>query len=269
MACERQTMQQLAVYSLDGTSYLGRIESAGFDIDLSTSDGGSGAASREDHVELKRTSRHDFTLKVENGSGAPMTSAQIATETVGGSSLVGIAKTFTIGTSIRNNDGSGHGNLDTCPVAIRSVVTASVRKMIPLNVPVDTWFSWANSNTPTDRQKEVSINFGAKTVTFPGLLRKVKKTTSEGELDMIDAEFVQRGALTAPSSGTDIYMVAFAGDARVSLIANKNYDGGNMTYSADGNIESLVVTVEDGQIVKAVGQVWIEGPFTLTDDPDA
>lgn len=266
MACARYSLQQLGVYTLDGNNHLGQITSAGFEISIQTQDGSSGASSDESATETKRSTSHNFTLKVDNGSGAPMTSAQIATLSIGGGTRIGIAKSYTMSVSNKAEDGSGIGNLDTCPVALKRKVSGQVREMVPYNIATPDLIDRANSNTPADRNVIVSCNFGAATLTYPAKLNKAGLSENDSTLTMVDASFEKNGAVTTPSSGTNIFAVAFIGDALVTVVHTLANDTDEVEYSAVGVITSLVVQVEDGQIVSATGTIDIQGPMTITEE---
>lgn len=274
MACGRHTIQNLSVYTLDGNNHLAEIESAGFEITLQTVDIGSAASSDELAKDVKRSASHDFTLKTGNGAGDVMSADEIATFTIDAVTMIGIAKSFTVSQQTKTVDGSGIGNLDTCPVAVRRKVTAQCRKMHAINVTIDDWMEMANSTTKSDRHVDISINFGANTITGPFMLQQCKHSLQEADMDMIDASFEKRGALTSPSSGTDIYNVAFAGDALVTVVATidsftfpAGANNGTQTYTATGVITNLTVSVEDGQIVKTTGTIEIQGPMTISETP--
>lgn len=258
-------MQQITVYTLDGTNHLGDLQTADIDISLASLDGSGGAASDEMAIETKRSSRHNFTLNVQNGSGAPMTSNQIALLDVGGASKLGFTKSFTLAVSTKTDDGSGIGDDDTCPVALKRKVSGSIRELVPLSAATPDLIDRANSNTPADRQFVVDVNLGAVRFTLPVLLTKATQSENNGAFTTIDASFEKRGAITSPSSGTSIYAVAFIGDALLTMVFTKTNGTVATTYTASGVVSSLSVSVEDGQIVKASGTIDIQGPITIAE----
>jgi hypothetical protein len=264
----RRTMQLLTLFTLDGNNHLGQIEAHDFDISISEVDGSSGAASDEVSTEVKRSSTHNFTLKVDNGSGAPMTSAQIATESVDGRSLIGLCKSFSLSVNNRIEDGSGHGNLDTYPVATKRKVMASMSEVIDYGgESTPELITAANSSDPADRAMIVSWLFGAGiTVTMPTRLTKATKSDSDGSLTKVDASFSKAGPITAPVSGTSVFAVALIGDALVTAQWVETDGVNDTTYTVTGVITSLTITSEDGQIVKATGTIDIQGPAAIVED---
>lgn len=259
-------MQQISAYTLDGTNYLGQLTAHDFDIAISEVDGSGGAASDEIATEVQRATTYNFSLNVFNGSAAPMTSAQIATETVDGRDVKGVCKTFTVAVNNRTEDGAGHGDLDTYPVATKRKVTVNMAEVIDLATVTPELIEAANSATPADRQMVVSIIFGEGiTLTMPMQLNKAQESESNGALTKVDASFSKRGAITSPVSGTTIYHVALIGDALVSLVWTKTIGATDRTYSAVGVISSLTITVEHGQITKAQGTLAIQGPATIAE----
>lgn len=259
----RHSFQQLTAFTLDGNNHLAHIESADFDQSITEVDGASGAASDESATEVKRGTTFNFNLKVDNGSGAPMTSAQISTETVDARSTIGVCKSFSIAVNNRTEDGSGHGNLDMYPVAVRRKVTAQLTEVVDLSGTTPDLITASNSNTPADRAMIIDLNFGAARVTMPTRLTKAQESDSEGALTKINASFSKSGAITTPSSGTNIYAVALIGDALITVSWQKTIGSDVRTYSATGVITSLTVSVEDGQIVKASGSIELQGPLTI------
>lgn len=260
-------MQTISVFSLDGNNHYGQFESLDFDISIAEVDGASGAASDELAIETKRSTTVNFSLKVDNGSGAPMTSAQISTESVDGRSLIGVCKSFSLAVNNRTEDGSGHGNLDTYPVATRRKVTAQMSEVVDFATATPELVVAANSNTSADRQMVVDWNFGGTRVTMPMLLTKATEADSEGALTKVSASFSKAGAITAPATGTNIYAVALIGDALITCVWTRiASDGTERTVTATGVITSLNVSCEDGQIVKASGTLEIQGPATIVEE---
>lgn len=259
-------MKLLSAYSLDGTNFLGQLESASLGIQIATNEARAGGSGISLPVEGKRTTRHSFSLFVNNGAGARMSSNQITVaqaESVG--DLLGIGKSFSVQMNVSNYDGSGFGEQDVCPVAGFRSFDVTAKKILPLSVGVDDWLTWVKSSDPTDREMTVSFGFGDLTFTQVMRLISATKTDNNDDLTMIEAKWTSDGVLpTSPATG--FYYTVFADDALLSLIQSNAYDDagsldGTASWSGTGLVTSFGVSVEDGSVVKANGELIIGDDF--------
>lgn len=257
-------MQQITVYTLDGLDYIGDIQSTTLGVELARLEASSGVSSVAIAEEGKRTTKHAFEVLM-NKSGARFDTAQMSVASVGGGSILGITKSGSINMQIKQADGSGWGDKDYCPSGIRKTFEVTLKKMVPIDVRLDDWLKWSLSATKSDRVVAVSIDCGSFTFTCNMRLMSAQEVKSAENLATLDVKLSATAQPSSPTGSGTIWAIAYAGDSLLSLVeTNQAFNAttgvlvGTQTKSGTGLVESLGVTIEDGQILKSSGSLILQ-----------
>ncbi len=256
----RKRALNVSAFTLDGTNYLGAFEVLEFPIESVLEEGRGGAEAYDVNYEVKRRSKHRFTI-LQDGSSSRSTNLSVSAYTVGGTDLLADLKGGSVTVTNRVQDGSGLATRDEFPNAVGASMTISTKHLVPYADTEIAMLTDALSGDPDDRQVTIVLTLDTVAISAPMRLQSLTVAARKEEFLTYDAEFVSAGTPTSPT-GSTLYGAAITGDGLISVSA----DIGVGTLAGTGVISELSFQFDDAKIIRNSGTIDIQGALDYTPD---
>lgn len=243
---------------------LARLKAFTFAPTMDQKDAGGMADRYELMINTKQEQPIDFTVFVKSISGETESvnaSLDVTAFSVG-SSYLSTARAGSIEVTTAWKDGSSISSAYKHPVATRTKVQVTLKKM----VVTDTAFiSTFLTGTSTAFDVTVTITYNAQSFSMPMTMKSARHTIDREELQLEEVTLTGIGTPTSPSDNS-LFGLALTGSSQVALAIDTGGGQYNTGEASFALITKLSTKFEDGALIEQAGQFMFQGAAVYVAD---
>lgn len=247
----RAVRADVSVFSVGGTSVLALANSFDFEFINDTEDGRSIASRSGRHDIVKQSARLTAGLMSNIGGGstdARVCNLDISNVTIDSVEYVTVVQGGKFSVTNKYAEGSGAADrwktpvYDSHDITINAQVKVSTSGIPAIGGKVDAALA--------GHQVTISLVIGGSTLTGPFLIKSIKHLFNEGSVQILDCEFVQRGAMTSTPSTPNLFAYALTDQGTALAIALTSRSSNGAAYTFNAHIESMSFSFDDAKIIE-------------------
>lgn len=247
----RAVRADMSVFSVGGTSVLALAKNVQFEFTNDTEDGKSIATRGSRHDIVKQSAKITTGIMSNIGGGgsdARVTNFDITNVTIDSVEYVTLQRGGSL--TVTNKYVEGSGAADRWKVPIYESHEIVIKTKIGVATAAFPTIGGKVDAALTGHQVTVSLVIGSTTITGPFLIKSISHMFTEGEIQVLDCEFVQRGALTTSPSTPNLFAYALTDQGTALALALTSRSSNGAAYTCDGHIESMSFSFDDAKIIE-------------------